>query len=66
MMSSCEVDGSEGPKFNRKWRKEKDADHITPKNEDMANEATENMPTTGQIPAMLLTSAFVFRRQRCD
>lgn len=23
------LDGSEGAKFNRKWRKEKDADYIT-------------------------------------
>lgn len=58
------LDGSEGPKFNRKWTKEKDADHITPKNEDMANEAIENMPTTGRAPATLSTPVFVFRKQR--
>lgn len=33
------------------------------KNEDMANETTENMPTTGQVPAMLLVPVFVFRKQ---
>lgn len=49
MMSSCEVDGSEGPKFNRKWGKKKNADRISPKNEDIANEANENMTMTGRV-----------------
>lgn len=62
MMSSCELDGSEGPKFNRKCRKEKDADHISFKNEDTANESFENIPTTGQGPSLLLTPVFMFRK----
>lgn len=61
-MSSCELDGSEGPKFNRKCRKEKDADHISFKNEDTANESFENIPMTAQGPSLLLTPVFMFRK----
>ena len=41
-MSSCELDACEGPKFGRKCREERDADPISPKNEDAANEAAES------------------------
>lgn len=41
---------SEGQRFNRKWRKERDADHIIVKNEKTAGEAT------GHTPPIMLTT----------
>lgn len=57
-MSSCELKCSEGPKFNRKCRRKKDADHITVKKEDVADESSENVVTTAWGPALLYTDVF--------
>lgn len=50
-MSSCELKASEGQRFNRKWRKERDAGHIHLKSMKAASEAA------GQTPPVALAAA---------
>lgn len=45
-MSSCGLTASEGQRFNRKWRKERDAGHIIMKNTKTASEAAGQTPPT--------------------
>ena len=54
------ADASEGPELGRRVEKGKGCRSYHVKNEDMANGATENAPTTGRFPDIVFILGVIF------